>query len=125
VVFALFIYALVYGFIHPKSSENHFSTAFFRSFFMFLSLPSLGAYFCSICPLAFVGKYLIKLKKTALKMPKFLKNPYISLSVVLGFYGEAFYTFHCLAAIKSCKCIFIESDVLFELTAFVLFTFVF
>ncbi len=93
----LFAYALLYGFIHPDPSKNHFTTAifwsFFWPFFMFLSLPTLGAYFCSICPLAFVGKKIKKRSGRALKMPKWLKNPYISLGVVLGVYWGLFYAF--------------------------------
>ncbi len=97
VALGVFVYALVYGFIHPEASENHFTTAifwsFFWPFFMFLSLPTLGAYFCSVCPLAFVGKKIIKRKGKAFKMPKALKNPYISLAVVLGVYWGLFYAF--------------------------------
>ncbi len=97
IALGLFVYALVYGFIHPKSSQNHFTTAifwsFFWPFFMFLSLPTLGAYFCSICPLAFVGKKLIHRKGKALRMPRFLKNPYISLGIVLVVYWGLFYAF--------------------------------
>lgn len=98
----MFVYALVYGFIHPEASENHFTTAvfwsFFWPFFMFLSLPTLGAYFCSVCPLAFVGKKIIKRKGKAFKMPKALKNPYISLAVVLGIYWGLFYAFPTIFA---------------------------
>ncbi len=97
VALGIFIYALVYGFVHPEASENHFTTAvfwsFFWPFFMFLSLPTLGAYFCSVCPLAFVGKKIIKRKGQAFKMPKALKNPYISLGIVLGVYWGLFYAF--------------------------------
>ena len=102
VALGLFVYALVYGFVHPKSNENLFTPAlfwsFFWPFFMFLSLPTLGAYFCSICPLAFVGKKIIKRKGKALKMPKALKNPYISLGVVLGVYWGLFYAFPSIFA---------------------------
>jgi hypothetical protein len=97
VALGVFIYALTYGFVHPKASDNHFTTtvfwSFFWPFFMFLSLPTLGAYFCSICPLAFVGKKIIKRRGPALKMPKALKNPYISLTIVLGVYWGLFYAF--------------------------------
>ncbi len=33
IALGLFVYALVYGFIHPQSSDNHFTTAIFWSFF--------------------------------------------------------------------------------------------
>ncbi|WP_345975810.1 hypothetical protein [Sulfurimonas sp. HSL3-7] len=94
---ALFVYALVYAFIYPDPSDNHFTTAlfwsFFWPFFMFLSLPTLGAYFCSICPLSFVGKKLKHVKKRPLAMPRFLRNPYISLGVVLVVYWGLFFAF--------------------------------
>jgi len=97
VALGVFVYALGYGFVHPEASQNHFTTAifwsFFWPFFMFLSLPTLGAYFCSVCPLAFVGKKIIKRKGHAFKMPKALKNPYISLGIVLGVYWGLFYAF--------------------------------
>ncbi len=74
----VFVYALAYGFAHPYASENHFTTAvfwsFFWPFFMFFSLPTLGAYFCSVCPLAFVGKKLTKRKGKAVPMPKSIEK---------------------------------------------------
>ncbi len=62
---------------------------------MFLSLPILGAYFCSICPLAFVGR---KLKRfgPGFKYPKILRNRFISLSIVLLVYWGLFYAFPTL-----------------------------
>ncbi|MBU3014742.1 4Fe-4S binding protein [Poseidonibacter lekithochrous] len=82
----LFFYAIFLGFIYPTKEENVFTTALFWSlfwsFFMVLSLGTLGRIFCGICPHGFLGKYITKLglKK---KIPKKLANPFIGLSVIL------------------------------------------
>lgn len=121
----VFIYALAYGFVHPNASENHFTTAifwsFFWPFFMFLSLPTLGAYFCSVCPLAFVGKTIIRRKGRALKMPKALKNPYISLGVVLGVYWGLFYAFPSVFAAPVAVAFFYTFFTLLAFTFYFLF----
>ncbi|WP_353663143.1 hypothetical protein [Hydrogenimonas sp. SS33] len=121
----LFVYALVYGFIHPEADENHFTTAvfwsFFWPFFMFLSLPTLGAYFCSICPLAFVGKKIIHRPGKALPVPKFLKNPYISLGVVLGVYWGLFYAFPAVFAEPVAVALFYTLFTLLAFTYYFLF----
>ena len=82
----LFFYAIILGFINPTKEENTYTTALFWSlfwsFFMILSLGTLGRVFCGICPHGFIGKYITKfgLKK---KIPKFLANPFIGLGVIL------------------------------------------
>lgn len=95
-VLIIFIYALLYGFMYPTKEENIFTTAIFWSifwpFFMFLSLPTLGAYFCSVCPLAFIGKK-ITLFGLGIKFPKILKHRGISLTTVLLIYWGLFYAF--------------------------------
>jgi hypothetical protein len=89
-VSALFIYAIVYGFMYPAKEENIFTTALFWSLFwplfMVVTLSTFGRLFCGICPHGFIGKYLNKygLKR---KMPKFLQNPLIGVSIlILGFW---------------------------------------
>ena len=82
----LFFYAIILGFIYPTKEENLFTTALFWSlfwsFFMVLSLSTLGRVFCGICPHGFIGKYITKLglKK---KMPKKFANPFIGLGVIV------------------------------------------
>lgn len=82
----LFFYAIFLGFLYPTKEENLFTTALFWSlfwsFFMVLSLGTLGRVFCGICPHGFLGKYITKfgLKK---KIPKKLANPFIGLGVIL------------------------------------------
>ncbi|MDZ7819617.1 MAG: 4Fe-4S binding protein [Aliarcobacter sp.] len=82
----LFLYAIILGFIYPTKEQNIFTTALFWSlfwsFFMVLSLGTLGRVFCGICPHGFLGKYITKfgLKK---KIPKKLANPFIGLGVIL------------------------------------------
>ncbi|MDH5465716.1 MAG: 4Fe-4S binding protein, partial [Thiovulaceae bacterium] len=97
VVTTLLLFSAIYfGFVYTTKAENPFTTAVFWAifwpFFMVLTLPTLGAVFCGICPHAFLGRYLTQwgLKKT---MPKWLKNPYISLAILLGFYWFTIYTF--------------------------------
>ena len=89
-VFALFAYGVVYGFVHPEK-ENIFTRylfwGLFWSFFMVVTLSSMGRIFCGICPHGFMGKYLTKwgLKK---EMPKWMKNPFIGLMLLfIGWWG--------------------------------------
>jgi hypothetical protein len=89
-VFALFIYALYFGFTHT-GKDNTFTTAvfwgIFWSLFMVVSLPTFGRIFCGICPHGFMGKYITKygLKKT---MPKWMQNRFIGvLLLVFGWWG--------------------------------------
>ncbi len=90
VIAALFFYALYLGFVHP-GKENTFTPALFWgifwSFFMVLTLPTLGRVFCGICPHGFLGKYITRfgLKK---KMPKWMQNRYIGIFLlVIGWWG--------------------------------------
>lgn len=93
---ALFIYAIVFGFIYPSKEENIFTTAVFWSLFwplfMVVTLSSFGRLFCSICPHGFLGKYLNKfgLRK---KMPKFLQNPLIGVSILIIGFWVVYYSF--------------------------------
>uniref|UniRef100_UPI004048A6D3 4Fe-4S binding protein n=1 Tax=Aliarcobacter sp. TaxID=2321116 RepID=UPI004048A6D3 len=85
----LFFYAIFLGFLNPSKEENLFTTALFWglfwSFFMVISLSTLGRVFCGICPHGFIGKYISKigLKK---KIPKKFANPFIGLGIILIFY---------------------------------------
>lgn len=95
VVASIFFYSLYYGFIN-QSKENIFTPAvywsLFWSLFMVITLPFLGRVFCSICPHGFLGKYITKigLKKTA---PKFLKNRYIGIFILVVLWWGVYYTF--------------------------------
>ncbi len=88
VVLALFVYAIVLGFIAPTKTQNSFTTVVFWSLFwplfMVITLSTFGRLFCGICPHAFVGKYLTRfgLQKT---VPTWLKQPMIG--VLLLFFG--------------------------------------
>lgn len=88
--------AIYFGFVYPTQEENPFTTALFWAlfwpFFMVLTLPTLGAVFCGVCPHGFIGRYLTRwgLKKS---MPTWLKNPYISLIILITFYWFTLYAF--------------------------------
>jgi len=81
----LFVYGIFMGFKEP-SSENIFTKklfwGLFWTLFIVVSLTSFGRIFCGICPHGFLGKYITKfgLKK---EMPKFLKNRFIGISILL------------------------------------------
>jgi len=90
VVLGLFLYALYFGFAHT-GKDNTFTYALFWgifwSLFMVVTLPTFGRVFCGICPHGFMGKYITKfgLKK---KMPKWMQNRFIGLSLlVIGWWG--------------------------------------
>ncbi len=89
-VFALFVYGVLYGFAHPEVDNTFTRYLFwglFWSFFMVVTLGSLGRIFCGICPHGFMGKYLTKwgLKK---EMPRWMKNPFIGLMLIfIGWWG--------------------------------------
>ena len=91
VVLGVFLYAIVFGIVYPAKEENIFTTAVFWSLFWSLfvvaTLSTFGRVFCGVCPHGFMGKYITKfgLKK---KMPKFLANPFIGITLlVVGFWG--------------------------------------
>lgn len=91
IILALFIYAIVLGFVEPTKKENTYTTMLFWTlfwpFFIVITLPSLGRVFCGICPHGFLGKYITRygLKK---KMPKFLENRYIGIAlIIIGFWA--------------------------------------
>ncbi|MDX1809060.1 MAG: 4Fe-4S binding protein [Sulfurospirillaceae bacterium] len=96
VVSFLFIYALIYGFIHPSKEDNIFTTAVFWSlfwpFFMVISLSSFGRIFCGICPHGFLGRLINKygLRK---KMPKFLQNPLIGVTLLIVGFWVVYYAY--------------------------------
>ncbi len=81
-VLFIFLYAIVYGFIHPSREENLFTTAVFWSlfwpFFMVITLATVGNIFCMVCPLGFIGRELGRFSLRR-RVPSFLKNPYIGL----------------------------------------------
>ncbi len=95
IVLFLFLYAIYYGFTHT-GKDNLFTPALFWgifwSFFMVLTLPSLGRIFCGICPHGFLGKYVTRfgLQKT---MPKWMQNRFIGIFIlVVGWWG-VYYAF--------------------------------
>ena len=95
IVLALFVYGIYYGFENP-TKENIFTKnlfwGLFWSLFMVVSLVSFGRIFCGICPHGFLGKYITKYG-LKLEMPKFLKNRYIGITIlVVGWWG-IYYTF--------------------------------
>jgi len=81
----LFSYGIYMGFTVP-TAENIFTKklfwGLFWTLFIVVSLVSFGRIFCAICPHGFLGKYITKfgLKK---EMPKFLKNRFIGISILL------------------------------------------
>lgn len=91
----IFIYAILYGFVHPNK-DNLFTTGLFWSlfwpFFMVVSLPTLGKIFCMICPHGYIVRIFTKigLKKN---LPKYLKNPLIGFGIVIVVYWITVYTF--------------------------------
>ncbi len=95
VVMGLFLYAIVYGFLHP-GKENLFTSAMFWSlfwpFFMVVTLPFLGKLFCSACPHGSLGIYLHRFSLN-LQVPEALKTPMIGLGLNLLGYWFIIYTF--------------------------------
>lgn len=95
IVLCLFVYAVYFGFINP-GKENIFTKnifwGLFWSFFMVITLVTFGRIFCGICPHGFLGKYITKfgLKKD---MPKFLKNRYIGITILVVGWWVVYYTF--------------------------------
>lgn len=93
---ALFIYAMVFGFLYPEKKDNLFTTGLFWGlfwpFFMVVTLGSFGRIFCGICPHGFMGKYITKfgLKR---KIPKSLENPFIGLLVLFIGWWFVYYMF--------------------------------
>jgi len=94
-VFALFLYAMTYGFINT-SSENMITKGVFWNlfwpFFMVITLGTLGRVFCGICPHGFMGKYITKFGLNK-KMPKFLANPFIGLLVLFFAWWLVYYMY--------------------------------
>ena len=92
----LFFYAIIFGFIYPTKEENLFTTAIFWSlfwsFFMVISLSTLGRVFCGICPHGFIGKYITKIGLKN-KIPKKLANPFIGLGILLCSYWLPIFLF--------------------------------
>lgn len=92
----LFFYAIIFGFIYPTKNENLFTTALFWSlfwsFFMVISLSTLGRIFCGICPHGFIGKYITKIGLKN-KIPKKLANPFIGLGILLCSYWLPIFLF--------------------------------
>lgn len=92
----LFAYAIYFGFAYPSKLENEFTTGLFWGlfwpFFMVITLASLGRVFCGVCPHGFLGKYISKFGLNK-KMPEFLKNPYIGLSILIIGYWLLVFSF--------------------------------
>lgn len=95
ITLALFVYAIYYGYENPTKENTFTKNVFwglFWSFFMVLTLTTFGRIFCGICPHGFLGKYITKYGMN-LDMPKFLKNRYIGITLlVVGWWG-VYYTF--------------------------------
>lgn len=94
-VLGLFVSAIAYGFIDP-SQNNRVTVALMWGLFwpllMVVTLASVGRFFCSICPLAFVGKYLNQIgSKKA--MPQWLKNPFVGVGLLIIGYWLVYYSF--------------------------------
>ncbi|MDO5687081.1 MAG: 4Fe-4S binding protein [Neisseria sp.] len=94
-VLVVFVYAIAYGFY--DNSENNRVTGgifwnLFWPFFMVLMLVTFGRFFCSICPLAFVGKKLNRIgsRKT---IPPFLKNPFVGIFFLIVGFWLVYYIF--------------------------------
>ena len=98
----LFFYAIFLGFLYPTKEQNLFTTALFWSlfwsFFMVLSLSTLGRVFCGICPHGFIGKFITKIGLKR-KIPKVLANPFIGLGVILIGYWLMIFLFPKIYAI--------------------------
>jgi len=96
VVLFLFAYSIWFGLVEPDPEKNYVTTGFFWAlfwpFFMIFSLVTLGPVICTICPHAFIGKYLTRwgLNKP---VPKKLRNPFIGLAILLLGYWGAYYAF--------------------------------
>ncbi len=92
----LTLYAIVYGLVIPDRKENLFTTALFWGlfwpFFMVITLPTLGNFFCMICPHGFLSRKLSKIG-FKLNLPKSLKNPYIGIGLNIMLYWFILYTF--------------------------------
>jgi nitrous oxide reductase accessory protein NosL len=90
---ALFVYAIVYGFINT-GQENIFTKGvfwvLFWPFFMVVTLGTFGRIFCGICPLCFSGRILTR-SGLRLSLPKFLKTPYIGLFLLIVGWWAVFY----------------------------------
>ena len=121
----LFLYALIYGFLHPYKEENIFTPAVFWSlfwpFFMVTTLTTLGNVFCMICPLGFLGRNIQKIG-LKLRIPKLLKNPYIGIifSNILA-YWFVLYTFPGLLRVPIVTALFFSVFLLLSLLFFFLF----
>jgi polyferredoxin len=91
----LVIYAIVYGFINP-TKENLFTTGLFWGlfwpFFMVITLPTVGRFFCAICPHGFLVRFFTKIGLNK-NLPVKLKNPLIGLFVLILVYWFVVYTF--------------------------------
>ncbi len=92
---ALFLSAIIYGFLHP-GKENIFTPAVFWDifwpFFIVVTLALLGNMFCMICPLGFMGKHLTRLGLKG-RPPAYLRNRYIGLAILVISYWSVLYTF--------------------------------
>ncbi|MFA6145369.1 MAG: 4Fe-4S binding protein [Sulfurimonas sp.] len=94
-VLLVFVYGVYLGFAIPQK-ENTFTIelfwGLFWSLFMVVTLSTFGRIFCGICPHGFVGKYLTQygLQK---EMPKWLKNPWWGLGLLLIGWWAISYSF--------------------------------
>ncbi len=92
----LILAAIWYGFAYPELENNPVTTGLmwnlFWPFFIILSLTTFGAAFCGICPHGFIGEYLTRWGLNR-KPPRWLKNPWIGLVIVVLFYWTISYTF--------------------------------
>lgn len=86
---ALFVAALYYGLTMPEPEQNKVTTGIFWGlfwpFFIIISLPTIGTSFCSLCPHGYIGEKLNRLGLQK-KMPAWLNNPYLGLTIVIVAY---------------------------------------
>lgn len=96
VLLALFAYAIIFGLIYPDKNDNLFTTGLFWGifwpFFIVVTLPTLGAVFCGICPHGFIGKHLTRIGLNR-QIPLWLQKRGIGLGVLLVGYWIAFYAY--------------------------------
>lgn len=96
-LFVLFLFAaaVFYGFYDQGETNQVTSGILWHLFwplFMVLTLVTFGRFFCSICPLAFMGKKLngIGPKKT---IPPFLKSPFVGIFFLIVTFWMVYYVF--------------------------------
>ena len=94
IVLALFVYGVYLGFEDPGKENTftrHLFWGLFWSLFMVVTLSTFGRIFCGICPHGFLGKYITKYGLQR-EMPKWLKNPWWGLVLIVVGWWAIYYT---------------------------------